>query len=97
MDEDQASDFQLLKEWLSGVVEGISGNVRKSQERILVQWKSEMKSEGHGLVVKRDGDSWFCLEQSMAPEIGEGNIHIWLTITAESDGNDCSYQKQWTG
>lgn len=46
------------------------------------------------LVVNRDGDSWFCLEQSMAPEICEGIIHIWLKIIAESDGSDCSYQKQ---
>lgn len=81
----------------TGVVEEINGNVRKSWGRILGQWKPEVKSKGHALVVNRDGDSWFCLEQLMEPEIGEGIIHIWLKITAESDGSDCSYQRQWTG
>lgn len=80
MDEVQASDFQAIERMIrrTGVVEGINGNIRKSGGRVLGQRKPEVKSEGHGLVVKRDGDSWFCLEQSVAPEIGEGIIHIWL-------------------
>ena len=51
-------------------------------------------SEGCGLVVNRDGDSWFLwLEQSMAAETGEGIVQIWLKVTAESDGGDWSYQR----
>lgn len=51
-------------------------------------------SEGCGLVVNRDGDSWFlCLEQSMAGEIGGEVVQIWLKVTAESDGGDWIYQR----